>query len=81
MMNEKLTLTAVLVKDPTDNGYTSYFAQFPNIIAEGDDEDSAIDNLLSLSKAAFADYQKDLSQEKEISGVTIRKFNFIIEKD
>lgn len=80
-MNEKLTLTAILIKDPASNGYTSYFAQFPDITAEGDDENSAIDNLLSLSKSVFEKYQSDLSIEKEMPGVKVRKFNFIIERD
>ena len=82
-MNEKLTLTAILIKDPEGNGYTSFFAQFPEIIASGDNEDLTIDNLLSLSKKVFADYQEDLSDVKETQGaiVTTKKFNFIIEKE
>ena len=50
-----LPLTIVLVQDPKDNGYTVYFKQFPNIIAEGDDEDSAIRNLFHTMRVAFKD--------------------------
>lgn len=38
-------LTAVLVKDWNVGGYTSYFVEYPEAIAEGDTEEEAIINL------------------------------------
>jgi|GEM_PF-6586866 len=48
-----LPLTIVVVKDPKGKGYTVFSKQFPDIIAVGDDEESAIDNLFEGMKAAF----------------------------
>lgn len=54
----KISLTAILVEDNKSKGFTSFFAQFPNIIAEGDNEDDAISNLFKLVNTVFK-YQKN----------------------
>lgn len=41
-------LTAIFVKDTTTHGFTGFFAQFPNIVAEGSSEDETLKNLISL---------------------------------
>ncbi|GAJ07129.1 unnamed protein product, partial [marine sediment metagenome] len=33
-----LPLTVIMIQDPNIGGYTTYFRQFQNIIAEGDTE-------------------------------------------
>ena len=40
-----IPLNAVLVQDPKIGGYTAYFKQFPDIVAEGDTDDEAMKNL------------------------------------
>ena len=40
-----IPLNAVLVQDPKIGGYTAYFKQFPDIVAEGDPDDEAMKNL------------------------------------
>jgi hypothetical protein len=40
-----IPLNAVLVQDPKIGGFTAYFKQFPDIIAEGDTDDEAMKNL------------------------------------
>lgn len=50
MKNEslfKISLTAIMVQDPEIGGYTAYFRQFPDIIAEGDNEKEAMINLIN----------------------------------
>ncbi|MFW5879925.1 MAG: hypothetical protein ACOCUV_03785 [bacterium] len=64
-----LPLTIILVQDPDDKGYTVFSKQFPNIIAEGDDEDTAIRNLFETMHVAFKD-QAD--EDKELIA---RKYN------
>lgn len=43
---EAPVITSILIQDPDDNGFTSYFAEFPEVIAEGDTEDEAKKNLI-----------------------------------
>lgn len=43
--SEKLNFTAVLVQDPYDKGYTAFFEEFPQAIAEGDTDQQALTNL------------------------------------
>ena len=57
MFKFKSPITAILVKDPHIGGYTTFFAQFPNIIAEGETEDEAMTNLLKLMDEVF-EHQK-----------------------
>ena len=47
----KISLTAIFVEEK--NGYTAFFAQFPNIIAEGDNKDEATENLFKLIGNVF----------------------------
>ena len=42
------TLTFILVKDEITKGFTAFFAEVPNVIAEGDDEQEAKLYLLIL---------------------------------
>lgn len=42
-----LSLDAILIRDRNLNGFTAYFKQFPNIIAEGEDQDKAMENLFN----------------------------------
>jgi predicted RNase H-like HicB family nuclease len=58
MINDKLQLTGVFVQDPASNGFTAFFAQFPNIIAEGDTEEEATQNLIETVKTVF-EHQKN----------------------
>ena len=57
-----LSLTVILVKDDIE-GFTSYFAEFPNIIAEGDTEEEATKNLFRLTTTVF-NYQKKEEENK-----------------
>ncbi len=54
----KFNLTGIFVEDPKSKGYTAFFAQFPNIIAEGDTQEDASQNLLRLLRVSF-EHQKN----------------------
>jgi predicted RNase H-like HicB family nuclease len=41
----KVSLTAVFVEDPTEGGFTGFFKEFPNAIAEGETQEEAQNNL------------------------------------
>lgn len=48
-----IPLNAVLVEDPKIGGYTAYFKQFPDIIAEGETDDEAMRNLTNAVYDVF----------------------------
>lgn len=41
----ELKITSILIHDKESNGYTSYFAEFPEVVAEGNTKEDAIKNL------------------------------------
>jgi predicted RNase H-like HicB family nuclease len=45
---ENLELKIVFVEDPKIGGYTAYFKNIPNVIAEGETKQQAYDNLIEL---------------------------------
>ena len=42
---KSITFTGILIQDPDDKGYTTYLAEFPEVIAEGETEEEAANNL------------------------------------
>ena len=54
-MNElkTFTLDIFLIEDKELGGYSAFFAQFPNIMAEGENEEEAIKNLNVLVHDVF----------------------------
>jgi len=56
--NETLNFTAVLVQDPFDGGYTAFFEQFPQAIAEGATDEEALANL-KRSMIVMMDFNKE----------------------
>ncbi|HMO32344.1 MAG TPA: hypothetical protein PKD90_05710 [Phnomibacter sp.] len=53
MTQMNLELTGIFVQDPQSKGYTAFFAQLPNIIAEGDNEEDALNNLVDTVREVF----------------------------
>jgi predicted RNase H-like HicB family nuclease len=50
----KLELTGILVRDENDHGYTAFFAELPEAVAEGDTELEAQQNLFEALKSILA---------------------------
>ena len=62
MSDLKFSFTCVMVEDPKLGGYTAFFKQIPNIIAEGESSDEAFENLMNALHDVFQ-YQKDKEVE------------------
>jgi len=77
-MLPELSITGILIQDPHDGGYTAYFAEFPEIIAEGDDEEMATANLWNafsiLLSAKKQEMQKEthFNKESKIKSFSLR---------
>lgn len=70
----KLSLNAIMIQDKNFNGFTAYFKQFPNIIAEGENESDAMANLFNALHDVFK-----YKSEKEATPVNFDNLN-VIEK-
>jgi len=68
-----LPLTLILVEDPKIGGYTAFFKQFPNIIAEGDTDEEATSNLMNTVHDVFDHLAKEESTIPEYQYKVIQK--------
>lgn len=75
-MKMNIRLNLVLIGDENYGGFTAYFEEFPNVIAEGDNEEEAEFKLINLLKVALeyrttkivrADGQKQKGIRKELN--------------
>ena len=71
--NEEFTLSfnAILVQDKSHNGFTAYFKQFPNIIAEGDNEQDALKNLFNALHDVFKHKSDSASTPKQFDHLKV----------
>ncbi len=60
----KLNLTAILIQDSDVGGFTSYFAEFPEAVAEGDTQDEAVSNLFQ-ALSSMIEFRKSESEDSE----------------
>lgn len=78
MENKSVSITGVLIQDPKTKGFTAYFAEMPDVIAEGKNEDEATKNLFEAFQSVL-DFRKEESQEEEEDGnIFTRSFNLAI---
>ena len=61
----KISLTAIFVEEK--NGYTAFFVQFPNIIAEGDTKTEVTENLFKLLGDVFEHLKNEEDSTKSNS--------------
>ena len=77
MKNEKqsftISLDAVIVKDPNIGGYTGFFKQFSNVIAEGETEDEVMENLFKALHDVMLHKSKEIEDLKEYNPDVIEK--------
>ena len=73
-----LPLTIIMVEDPKSGGYTAFFKQFPDILAEGNNEREVKHNLLNTVHDVFR-YQSDIKDETIDPSLKVSKesINFI----
>lgn len=75
-----LPLTIVLVQNPKTERYTVFSKQFPNILAEGEDEENAINNLFEVMYVAFKDQATDNNEIfKEKYCISEKEFTLTME--
>lgn len=78
MKPNELELTGVFVQDTAGAGYTAFFAQLPNIIAEGDTESEAAQNLIEAVRSVF-EHQKNIDFKQDDicknSQITTKSYN------
>lgn len=67
MKNErggKIPVTGILIQDPLDGGYTAYFAQFPEAVAEGRTEDEALMNAMDALRVIMELKAEEVDNDK-----------------
>lgn len=70
MHTDQIEVTCVFVQDKS-KGFTAFFSQLPNIIAEGDTKDEAIKNLMSAVKVVFKNLNKSEFCDSNDSNPTV----------
>lgn len=73
----KFSFNAIMIQDKNYKGFTAYFKQFPNIIAEGENEESAMANLFNALHDVFMHKSDSEATPKEKNmNVIERSVNF-----
>lgn len=58
-------LTGILIQDPKDSGFTAYFAEFPEVIAEGTTEKEAKNNLITALKTVLEIKRSEMTADND----------------
>jgi predicted RNase H-like HicB family nuclease len=70
---QTINLTGILIKDSNDRGFTAYFAEFPEAIADGKTENEAESNLIDAFKIMLETRKHENSEEQTPFGNIIEK--------
>lgn len=71
------SLTAVVIKDKQERGFTAYFAEFPEAIADGSSLEDAHSNLIDAFKIMLESRRlENYSIDKSIGGITQQNIDF-----
>lgn len=62
------TITGILIEDPDDKGFTAYFAEFPEVVAEGNSEQEAKKNLFEALKTMLEIRRSEMSADPHVHG-------------
>lgn len=60
---EEVQLNCVIIKDQTVNRVAMYIAEIPEVIADGKDEEEALQNLATTLNDAFDDRKKNIIEK------------------
>lgn len=75
----KLSITGLFIQDPDDKGYTGFFNELPEAVAEGDTIEEAVENLF-LSLQAILEAKKEIIKEELLlqdeKGTIAKTFEF-----
>ena len=75
----KLSITGIMIQDPVDNGYTAYFAELPEVIAEGENVEDAKKNLFNALKIMFEVKKQELGIDANFKTGSSRIESFELE--
>jgi len=76
----KIPLTVIMVKDPKTGGFTAFFKQLPDIIAEGDSDTDVLKNLMNAVYDVFQ-FKNQIKSEQTDKSINIieRTVDFCLE--
>jgi predicted RNase H-like HicB family nuclease len=75
----ELTLTGIMISDAENKGITAYFAEFPEVIAQGDNIEDAKGNLLDAFRFMLEFKQSEIEDDEDgDSNITKQSFNLSI---
>ena len=79
MAAKKVTfsLTGILIEDKTDRGYTAYFAEFPEAIADGATVEEAQSNLMNAFQIMLETRKlESYMMDKKADGIIQQNYQF-----
>lgn len=79
---QKMSLTALFIEDPED-GFTGFFKEFPNAVAEGDSEEEVKTNLFKALSNMLRFNREDVESEaikRERLGVNVIEKSYDFEE-
>lgn len=72
-----INLTGIMIKDAGDRGYTAYFAEFPEAIADGSSMEDTQENLLEAFKVMLETRKlESYPDDKLMGGIIQQNFEF-----
>lgn len=78
-LNFTLKFNLVMIQDKEDGGYTAFFAEFPDVIAEGDSKEEVEKNLLQTMLAVSKHKMQNIQSKLKADNVTTKPMNFELE--
>lgn len=80
---QKMSLTALFIQDPEDKGFTGFFKEFPNAVAEGDTEEEVKTNLFKALSYMLKFNREDVESEalkRERLGINVIEKSYDFEE-
>lgn len=60
-----ISITGVMIQDKNTAGYTAYFAEFPEVIAQGGNADEVKSNLFDALQSVLSFRREEMEDENE----------------
>ncbi len=74
----RVSFTAIFVQDPNDKGFTGFFAELPEVVAEGDNEEEVQQNLFSALEIMLRFNKEEMEENNKVihghSGVSTKTY-------
>jgi predicted RNase H-like HicB family nuclease len=74
---QTISITGVMIEDASTGGFTAYFAEFPEVIAQGSNKEVAKQNLMRALKDML-EFKKSEIEDEDEDGVTTEPFNLYL---